>query len=185
MDDIVSLLLYILMILAAFIASAYQAKKRRSQQGQGPPASGNKEPWQKTERPDLGPLGDFFDMQEMRESQAHYETLEAGPSVEEEGAGVERSVAYEPMTPGAVSERNKAVIPPESPEEGQTDLTQMRSLDEDMGLAPDEEILEDIAAGEIVSEEKAAEIAAQKAERVKTDWRKAIIYSEILKRKEY
>lgn len=190
MDDVVSLLLYVLMILAAFIASAYQAKKRKSQRSQGPLAAGNKENGKNEGGPDLGPLGDFFDMKDPRGNPPFYETLEEGQSVEEGGNGVESSDLYESMTAGddespAVAAREEVFRSPEIIHEEQPDLTRIKPVDDIMWETLDEEILEDIAAGEIVSEEEAARIAEGKPEKERLDWRKAIIYSEILKRKEF
>ena len=189
MDDIVSLLLYVVMILAAFIASAYQAKKRKAQQRQGPVTAERQEDQEAEGHPDLGPLGDFFDMQEKRRIPPEYETLEAGPSVEEEGDMVERSVIYEPMTPdsagtSARSESNEVLPTSRFAEEGQPALTRMDATEDLTAYLTDEDVLEDIAAGEIVSEEE-AEALAKKRKQEGTDWRKAIIYFEILKRREY
>jgi hypothetical protein len=189
MEDIVSLLLYVLMILAAFIASAYQAKKRKSQKGQGTLPPGNSERPEAGERPDFGPLADFPGMQETMERPPFYETLEAGPSVEEGGAEVERSEIYEPMMAAGAGKSSppERKLEPEAPvvhEEVQPDLNRMNAMDY-IWQQLDEGLADDIAAGEIVSVEKAAEANARKAPRERLDWRKAIIYSEILKRKEF
>ena len=117
------------------------------------------------------------------------ESVESGPSVEEGGLLVDTQEATAELAGMKMAEEAKSgeVIPVETFEEGQSDIQKLiAKYDAIRKELADEYGEDDIASGEIVSEEKAkaAQDALPPREPVFVG-RKAIIYSEILKRKEY
>jgi len=196
-NDLISLLIYVALGLIGVIASAYKNKMKKQQaasarpQVPGVPRTLAADP-KKDLGPELGPLMELFDIPRKAPEPYGYDTIERGPSLEEAGMNVdteEGSVELAGMnvdTPESSVEK-QAESAVESFEEGQSDIQKMianyeairRELDPD-GLQ------DDIAMGEIVSveAEEAAKLKVGKGERF-FDPRKAIIYSEILKRKEY
>ncbi len=194
-DDIVQILLYVVIGVIGVIASAYQNKQKRKQAGSRPPVKRIPrdilaEPDQEFE-PNLGPLMDVFDIpRTTRQQQPEYESVEVGPSVEEGGMLVDTQESTAELAGMKLAEEAKAGegIPVEETfEEGQSDIQKLiAKYDAIRKELADEYGEDDIASGEIVSEEKAkaARDALPPREPVFVG-RKAIIYSEILKRKEY
>jgi|SRR5512133_4334496 hypothetical protein len=194
-DDLTSLIIYLALAVLGIIASAVKNKNKRQQQNHpntgGVPRSFPADP-QKDYGPELGPLIELFDIPKPRKLPDEYETVEDGPSVEEEGMMTESRKASEELSgyqlDRPVSEVEKPVEEIQSFEEGQSDIQKMiarydairKELQYDGGLG------DDIASGEIVSVEAEEEARIKKqGEKQKFDARKAIIYSEILKRREY
>jgi len=194
-DDLISLIIYLALGLVGVVASAYKNKMKKQQ------SSGRSQPHdvphslpadpEKDYGPELGPLMELFDLPKPKQEQVEYETIESGPSIEEAGMTVDTEEASQELA-GMMMDTNKSAVEKqvseiESFEEGQSDIQKMiakyqaiRKELEDGGLG------DDIASGEIVSVEAEEEARIKKAEtRQKFDGRKAIIYSEILKRKEY
>lgn len=189
--DLKDLLLYVVIGLIGVIASAYQNKQKRKQAGSIPPAKRLPqdvlaEP-QSDFGPELGPLLEMFDIPQQKQTQ-EYETVESGPSVEEDGMYVDSKESASELegihTVAEVSSLD--TVQPESFEEGQSDIQKMiakyeairKELNQDFGE-------DDIAAGEIVSVEAEEAAKSRNAGKRMFNLRKAIIYSEILKRKEY
>jgi hypothetical protein len=196
-NDLISLLIYVALGLVGVIASAYKNKMKKQQaastrsQVPGVPRTLSANP-EKDFGPDLGPLMELFDIPKKAPEPYEYETIERGPSVEEAGMNVdteEGSVELAGMNVDTPEGSSETLVKSdvESFEEGQSDIQKMIAKYEAIRreLDPDG-IGDDIAMGEIVSveAEEAARVKAGKGERF-FDPRKAIIYSEILKRKEY
>jgi hypothetical protein len=190
--ELKDLLLYVIIGLIGVIASIYQNKQKRRQAQSMPtvkrvPRDIAAEP-EPDFGPDLGPLMELFDIPAKRPVQ-EYETVESGPGVEEEGMLVDsREAASELEGMHTAAEGTSLdTVQAESFEEGQSDIQKMiarydairKELNQDFTSE------DDIAAGEIVS------VEAQEAANLRNigermfDLRKAIIYSEILKRKEF
>lgn len=196
-NDLISLLIYVALGLVGVIASAYKNKMKKQQSVSKPgvpnvPRNLPADP-EKDFGPELGPLMELFDIPRKAPAPYEFETIERGPSVEEGGMSVDTEEASEELAgmkfdspDGSVEKQNELDIP--SLEEGQSDIQKMiakyDAIRRELG---DDSISDDIAMGEIVSIEVEEEEARQKAAKKERffDPRKAIIYSEILKRKEY
>jgi hypothetical protein len=195
MDDLVELLIYIAIGLIGIILSARRNKKKMQRPGEtnqrpGYPRSLTPDP-EKDFAPDLGPLAELFDLPRNVQQTYEYESVENGPSLEEAGMNVDTSEAAAELAGmsldrmGAETERIDTV-PNESFEEGQSDIQKMIARYEAVRRNLDLNEEDDIARGEIVGVEAAE--ASRKAlgdEEQFFDPRKAIIYSEILKRREF
>ena len=196
MDDLVQLLIYLAIGLIGIIASA--RKKRKSiqypgemKQSPGFPRSLTPDP-EKELAPDLGPLAELFGLPKNVQPTYEYESVENGPSVEEAGMNVDNREAAAEMAGMDLDRIENAssesidTVTPESFEEGQSDIQKMIAKYEAVRKELDLSDEDDIAKGEIVSVEAAE--AADKAMRSEARFfepRKAIIYSEILKRREF
>jgi hypothetical protein len=195
-EDLVSLLIYLALGLVGVIASAYKNKAKRQQANNQPrpqvPRTFSADP-EKEYGPDLGPLVELFDIPKkttQSEYKPEYESVEYGPSVEESGMNVDSEEASQEMAGMSIDRTVSSVEEPvsevETFEEGQSDIQKMIAKYNALRTEMDDALGEDIASSEIVSIE-AEEEARQK--RISSteffDIRKAIIYSEILKRKEY
>ena len=195
MDDLLQVLLYVVIGLVGIIASAYKNKKKaqpgvpsqRPQTAREIPSSPEHD-----FGPELGPLMEMFDIPRKQQVRPMYESVEEGPSVEEGGWDVEAeestvelaglSTEYEDR-PGEVQGRTAEVVQ----EEGQSDIQKMiakyNAISKELG---EDGFGEEISASEIVSVEAEEEARLKRAPKEPFfDPRKAIIYSEILKRKEY
>ncbi len=195
-DDLTQLLIYVVIGVIGLLANAYKNKMKKQQaSGQrrvpGVPRNLPADP-ERDFGPELGPLMELFDIPKKTPEPYEYETGEQGPSVEEAGMAVDTEEASAELAGMKVDTPESSVeklveSDVESFEEGQSDIQKMIAKYEAIRKELDQNgIQDDIAMGEIVSVE--AEDAA-KAMAVKDkhffDPRKAIIYSEILKRKEY
>ena len=194
-DDLVSLIIYLALALVGIIASAYKNRSKRQQSsrsGQGEVQGSYPADPEKDYEPELGPLMELFDIQKPKQEPYEYESVENGPSVEEEGMIVDSQVSSVELAGYNVdtykSTIDNQVSEVESFEEGQSDIQKMiakyeatrKEMEDDPGLG------DDIASGEIVSVEAEEAAKMKRLSQVEFfDARKAIIYSEILKRKEY
>jgi hypothetical protein len=193
MDDLRELIIYIIIGLIGVIASAYQNKQKRKQAGSKPsarpvPRDILTEPRQEFE-PDLGPLMELFEIPRKVQEPLE-ESVESGPAVEEGGLMVdtqEASLELEGMKAEAEGFAQETSLPTPTFEEGQSDIQKMiAKYDAIREEFENEYDRDDIASGEIVS------VEAEALARLKSlpdepvfVLRKAIIYSEILKRKEF
>lgn len=196
MDDLVELLIYIAIVVVGIIASARRNRKKAQlpdemKQTQGYPRSPTPDP-EKDLAPDLGPLAELFGLPKNVQPTYEYESVENGPSVEEGGMNVDTVEAAAEMAGMALDRVENAssesidTVTPESFEEGQSDIQKMIAKYDAIRKKIDLSDEDDIAKGEIVSVEAAE--AADEALRSKERFfnpRKAIIYSEILKRREF
>jgi hypothetical protein len=195
-NDLISLLIYVALGLVGVIASAYKNKMKKQQAASKPyipsaPRTFPADP-EPVFGPELGPLMELFDIPKKGQAPADYETVELGPSVEEAGMAVdteEASIELAGMNlDNPESELEKQGVADVAPfEEGQSDIQKMIAKYEAIRKELNQDgIQDDIAMGEIVSVE-AEENAKANAGAVERYFipRKAIIYSEILKRKEY
>jgi hypothetical protein len=195
-DDLVQLLIYVAIGLIGVIASAYKNKKKQSQTASRPgtPAIPRNLPADpgKDFGPELGPLTELFDIPRPKPEPLEYETVESGPTVEEAGMNVDSPESAAELAGMMVEAEGALVEKIEIPvaadfEEGQSDIQKMIAKYEAINKALSQEsIMDDIASSEIVSVEKEESLKAQSGKKeVFFDLRKAIIYSEILKRKEF
>ncbi len=195
MDDLVQLLIYLAIGLIGVIASARRNKKKIQRPGemkQAPdfPRSLTPDPG-KDFAPDLGPLAELFDLPRNIQPTYEYESVENGPAVEDAGMNVDTKEAAAEMA-GMSMDRVEPeaesidTVPAESFEEGQSDIQKMIAKYEAVRKKLDLNEDDDIAKGEIVGVEAAeASRRALGDEARFFDPRKAIIYSEILKRREF
>jgi hypothetical protein len=192
-DDIWQILLYVVIGVVGVIASAYQNKQKRKQAGSPPPVKRvSRDILDEPERdftPDLGPLMEVFDIPRTMTRQPEYESVESGPSVEEGGLLVDTQEATTELAGMKMAEEATSVddIPvAETFEEGQSDIQKLIAKYNAIQKELDQEFDDnDIASGEIISAEKEKERQdlASAGQRF-FEPRKAIIYSEILKRRE-
>jgi hypothetical protein len=195
-DDLVQLLIYVVIGLIGVIASAYRNKKKQSQTASRPgtpviPRNLPADPG-KDFGPELGPLMELFDIPRPKPEPLEYETVESGPAIEEAGMKVDSPEGSAELAGMAVEAEGASVEKIEAPvaedfEEGQSDIQKMIAKYEAINKALSQEAnQDDIASGEIVSVEAEESLRSQSGKReVFFDLRKAIIYSEILKRKEF
>lgn len=195
MDDLVELLIYLAIGLIGIIASARRNKKKIQRPGEmnqapGFPRSLTPDP-EKDFAPDLGPLAELFDLPRNVQPTYEYESVENGPSVEEAGMNVDtREAAAElagmSMDHSETEAESIDTIPSESFEEGQSDIQKMIARYEAVRKKLDLNEDDDIAKGEIVGVEAAEASSKTSGDKERFfDPRKAIIYSEILKRREF
>jgi hypothetical protein len=181
MDDLTQLLIYLLLGLIGVLASAYQSKRKKQQAAarkKVPPEIRTQE--ERDFRPDLGPFMEMFDIPVNKPVQPAYDsTVSEEIAVEEDYEGPDNPVSKLDMVP---VEETEALA-----EEGQPALRQSIGFYQEMH--PDleaESIKDDIALEEITSVEISEAREKEKKEMAGFfDARKAIIYSEILKRKEF
>ncbi|MBN1158685.1 MAG: hypothetical protein JXA61_04835 [Bacteroidales bacterium] len=191
MDDLIIFLIYVLIIVGGMVASALQAKKKRQQKSTADIFKESDQSKEYDELPDAGPFAEFFDQQAKEKESPLHESIEYGPTVEEGGYSIEKSDSYEGMTKSmeSISKIPEMKIDrvPESRITEKTDV--QKWIEKYNALQKDIEgdyAMDEISKGEIVSEEAAAEKASAVSEQEPfLDMRKAIIYSEILKRKEF
>lgn len=193
MDDFVEILIYIALGLIGVVASAYKNKKKQAQrpvprqQAPRPEVQANPQP---DFGPELGPLLEMFDIPYKKKEEPVYETIESGPSVEEDGMDFDTAESTLEWT----GSRDAAIAKTETTEsldqytgEGVSEIQKMIDRYNKLKAEnPNLEYGDEISAGEIVSEEVLEE--RRLAEVVDLDSfnaKKAIIYSEILKRREF
>ncbi|MBN1414797.1 MAG: hypothetical protein JW973_06830 [Bacteroidales bacterium] len=196
MDDIAEIVIYILIAVVGLVASAFKNRNKNRPSHTPPPFSQvprNMTPQQQPEaEPDLGPLMDLLGIPRQEVQPPAYESIEEGPTVEEAGMNVEAEAAaaelagYQTETSDDILDK-PPVVDTATFEEGQSDIQKLLAKYESNRKAMEGyQDDDDIAAGEILS------VEATEANRLKAakkepffDARKAIIYSEILKRKEF
>ncbi len=196
MDNTVELIIYLAIAVIGIIANARRNRKKVEHPGEmkqspGYPRTLTPDP-EKDFAPDLGPLAELFGLPKTVQPPYEYESVENGPTIEEAGMNVDTSEAAAEMAGMDLDRIENAssesidTVTVESFEEGQSDIQKMIAKYDAIRKKLEFSDEDDIAKGEIVSVE-AAEVADQ-ALRSKARFfepRKAIIYSEILKRKEY
>lgn len=195
MDDLLQLIIYIAIGLIGVLASAYKNKQKAQQrklQQQMPQVPRNlpADPGQDF-GPELGPLMELFDIPRQAPAQAEYETIESGPGAEEGGMNVDTAVSSAELAGMTLEAQGipekEAVSEVETFEEGQSDIQKLIAKYEAIQKELDvDSIGDNIAHGQIVSAD--AETGASRVmigEERFFDPRKAIIYAEILKRREY
>ncbi len=193
MDDLVILLIYVLIIVAGMITSAVQAKKKRQQKAAGNAFQENEKVQDHHDQNDFGSFSNIFDRPSQKQESPEYESIEFGPTVEEGGMDVEKSAGYDGMIKSSESDEEVSAIKDATVEYekiSEAEKTDVQKWIERYNMLQqeieDDYSKDEISRNEIVSEEIASETAPKPAEEEPfLDMRKAIIYSEILKRKEF
>jgi hypothetical protein len=196
--DLVSLLIWVALGLIGVVSSAIKSKAKKpmdsSRSQQQVPQTMQADPHEY--EPDLGSLLEMFEVNKPRQAEPNavpeYESIEGGPSLEESGWNVDTKEAAIELEGMSFSNKESLLdIPNKSDvqvfEEGQSDIQKMIAKYEALRKELDPTDSDnDIASGEIVSIEAAEEAEAKRKANLEFfDLRKAIIYSEILKRREY
>lgn len=202
MDDIIGFLIYALIIVIGVVASAVQAKKK-AQAGRKPevrkPSAGAETmppffdvlkdkrieeifgvPPQTTERHPFEPVHESVEagpsVEEVYDERYFGKNVEEGPSVEQGSSEAEKKPVYKSIEDHIRNQKRT----------GQTEISNL--YEEGVSVFGNEinEIESNIISeGEIVSEEATAEAERKfQRDRIRKDWRQAIIYVEILKRKD-
>jgi hypothetical protein len=191
-DDLIQLLIYFGIILVGVFASAVKNSKKKQQQAARQiqpkvPRTFTADPG-KDFGPDLRPLLELFDIPVDNQGKS----VEDGPSVEEAGMMIDTQEASLEKS-GMEMEANADLLEKEGIqgrddlEEGQSDIQKMIAKYEAIRSELDADQYNDsIASEEIrsVEEKENARSGSEGYEKL-FDPKKAIIYSEILKRKEY
>ncbi len=192
-DDIIELIIYIAIGIIGLLASVYRNKQRQQErQKRVPKDIIVAEPFPK-EQPDFGPFAEIFGIPEtqMPVPEAVTETVKTEPTVEDDGYLVEQEgMLFE--TEVADESTNEAQIEAAGLElekveyEGTPIFQETRdnlisAKADDFFMAGNIESYEPISASEIKAEAESATLIDYKD----IDWKKAIIYSEILKRKDF
>jgi hypothetical protein len=189
MDDLTQLILYIAIGIVGLVASAYRnRKKQQTQRPQFPTDSaGDTMP---EVQPDLGPLAELFGIPEIQKSGPVFTPVEDEPSVEdkgylveEEGFQLEKS-GLEIETQGFSMEK-EGMEAEKIEKEGTsvfaiTESTMISDSISDTATSDYNGVYEAILDTEIKDESLTGESVENKG----ISWKDAVIYSEILKRRE-
>ncbi len=194
MDDIILLLIYLLIFIVGAVTTAYRNKSRKKAAASAKGAQKDfPSPAPFDMGDELGPLGELFGLPSGQPVPAgRIPTLEEGPSLEDEGYSVEKgpvsSTGAEIMAGREQATLEKLGENAENIEqEGQSDIQKMiagyaaiqRKLDPDNAMG-------DIITGDITTTSGDAGVSMQQAERKFIfNLKDAIIFSEILKRREF
>ncbi len=191
MDDIIELIIYLAIGVIGLLASAYRNKQRRQAQSRRIPREMEAGSMPDV-RPDLGPLAEILGIPELAEPVLRPEPVREAPeqSVEEGGLQAEEEGMQFEMT-GPATEPPASMIEQEGMEmekAGYEGMPVFSSTKEsilsdtiiDSGIFDMSSIYRPISDSEI----KGAEADEEAGQHEKIDWRKAVIYAEILKRRE-
>ncbi len=191
-DDIIELIIYIAIGIIGLLASIYRNKQRQQEQRKRIPGDIVTEPLPK-KQPDLGPLAEILGIPEIEipPTEVIIESVKEESSVEDDGYLVEQqgmefekqgmeTSAFEtsPETEGMNVEKVEYEGEPSFEKTRETILS---TKADDFLMTGTIESYEPISASEIKAETETAALIDYKD----IDWKKAIIYSEILKRKEF
>lgn len=195
-EDLIQLLIYVVLALIGIIGSAYRNRMKRQQtsaktRGPAVPRNLPADP-EHDFPPELGPLAEWFDIPRPKEVHDETEMVESGPAVEEAGMNLDTadaSAEYQGMAAESegLSVEREGLIDVPAFEEGQSEIQKMIARYKALQKELDQGfILDDISRDEIVSVDEDGNTKAGKmVSEPFFDPKKAIIYSEILKRKEY
>jgi len=191
MDDIITLIIYIALGVGGLLVSAYRNKQKRQSQSRRIPRDISTGPMPDI-TPDLGPLAEILGIPELAKpapesvpfpEEEEQSVEEGGMLAEEEGFLVEKA--------GFESERQPGLMEKEGAEAEKTGYEGMPVFD-----STQKTILSDSIADNSImdmskiyipisdSEIKGVEDIVNNIEPEEIDWEKAVIYSEILKRRE-
>lgn len=191
-DDIIELIIYIAIGVVGLLASVYRNKQRQQEQRKRMPRDIVAEPFPK-EQPDFGPLAELFGIPEtdLPVPEVIVETAKEESTVEEGGYLLEQEgmqFEAETLKTSTIEAQSEAegleaekVEYEGTPSFQETRETLISAKADDYIMAGTIESYEPISASEIKAEAEAATLVDYKD----IDWKKAIIYSEILKRKDF
>ena len=189
MDDFIELLIYIAIGVVGLIATAYRNKQKRQAQPRRAPRETVAEPMQDVQ-PDFGPLAEIFGIPEMANPKPVYIRETEEQSIEEDGSGVEEE-GFSVDKASIETEQQSSIIEKEGldaekftlegiPVFDITKATLISDSISDNAINDYERMYEPISASEI----KGISDFEKPIDNEAIDWRKAVIYSEILKRRE-
>jgi hypothetical protein len=193
-DNLVNLLLYVAIAVIGVVATAIKNSQKKQQQSTMSPKPRipqfNRAYPENDTRQEIETIFDLINMREVKRNTGEYDTVESGPTVEEAGMYVdtpEASAELSGMNAEDIRTAPDQIPAEESLEEGQSDIQKMIARYEAIRNNLDNyNIGDDIAAGEIRSPESEEERELSTAGTIQYfDLRNAIIYSEILKRREF
>jgi len=192
MDDVIELIIYIALGIVGLLASAYRNKLRRKAHTSRIPRDIAREPLPDIQ-PDLGPLAEIFGFPETISPKPVEVTIDEEPTIgegyrmEEEGFLLDRpEMETIPEIIQQASELEKEGL--EMEKTGYEGIPVFNSTAEimisdsiaDSAIRDSEGIFEPISASEI----KGVEETEKRVDNESINWRKAVIYSEILQRRE-
>jgi len=188
MDDVINLILYLAIGIAGLLVSAYRNKQKRKAQSMRTPREMTAEHLPDVQ-PDLGPLAEIFGIPEAVRPRPVEVPVLKEITVEDEGYRVEEEGLLldipDPETMKHTSALEKEGMSVESiGDEGtpvfkSTEETMISDSIMDSAITDSEGIYEPISASEI----KGVEDMEKEVDKEPINWRKAVIYSEILRRK--
>jgi len=190
MDDITELIIYIVIGVVGLLASAYRNKQKRLSQSRRIPRDNSTGPMPDI-MPDLGPLAEILGIPELANPSpkpvpvsepGEQNVEEDGIRIEEEGFFVEKA-GFESEELSDKAEK-EGLNDEKIDREGMPvfELTQKSMLSDSISDAAIGD-MSDIYIPISDSEIKGVEDIDKVADNEEIDWRKAVIYSEILKRK--
>jgi hypothetical protein len=188
MDDIINLIIYLAIGIAGLLVSAYRNKQKRKAQSIRTPREITTEPLPDVQ-PDLGPLAELFGIPEAVLPRPVEVPVVKEITVEEEGYRVEEEGLLldipdpETMQPASALEKEglnvESIDYEGTPAFKSTEETMISDSIMDSAITDSEGIYEPISASEI----KGVEDMEKDVDKERINWRKAVIYSEILQRK--
>ena len=188
MDDIINLILYLAIGIVGLLVTAYRSNQKRKAQAMRPHRNVDAGPLPDVQ-PDLGPLAEIFGIPEsiiprpVEVPVAREITIEEeGYRVEQEGLGLDIPDPETLQHAGSVEKEglNMERFDYEGmPAFKSTEETILSDSIMDSAIVDSEGIYEPISASEI----KGVEDMKQDVDKERINWRKAVIYSEILQRK--
>jgi len=188
MDDIIELIIYIAIGVIGLLAGAYRNKQKRQSQQNRMPRDIMANPMPEVQ-PDLGPLAEIFGIPEIIAPAPVHVPEKKEQGVEEEGYRVEEKGFLVERT-GIDAETQADTVEKEGlnaekfsaegmPVFKTTKTVMLSDSITDNAITDSEGIYDTISASEIKSLEDVEEFIDNE----KINWRKAVIYSEILKRR--
>jgi hypothetical protein len=188
MDDITQLIIYILIGVIGLLASAFRNKQKRRAQSSRIPGDIITGPMPDVQ-PDLGPLAEIFGFPDASVLKPAEIGVPKEPSIEDDGYRVEEEGL---LLDNPVLETERPAIAIEKVEQAMekvayegmpafksTEETLISDSITDSAITDSEGIYESISASEI----KGVEEGEGNIENEGINWRKAVIYSEILQRR--
>ncbi|OFY47353.1 MAG: hypothetical protein A2Y87_10055 [Bacteroidetes bacterium RBG_13_46_8] len=193
MDDIVELIIYIAIGVVGLLASAYRSKLKRKEHANRIPRRDIASESLPDVQPDLGPLAEIFGFPETVSPKPLEVTVTEEPTIEEEGYRMEEEgFLLDRPEPETIPEHMLRTSEAEqegleAEKTGYEGVPVFKSTAEllisdsisDSAISDSEGIYESISASEI----KGVEEMEKRVDNEGINWRKAVIYSEILQRK--
>jgi len=188
MDDVVNLIIYLAIGIVGLLVSAYRSKQKRKAQNMRTPRDFTAEPLPDVQ-PDLGPLAEIFGIPEAVIPRPVEVPVAKEVTVEEEGYRLEEEGLLldipDPETVQPINAMEQEGLNMEKvdfegmPAFKSTEETMISDSIMDSAITDSEGIYEPISASEI----KGVEDMEKDVDKERINWRKAVIYSEILQRK--
>jgi hypothetical protein len=181
MDDTLELIIYIAIGIVGLLASAYRNKQKQKAQTSRIPRNITAESLPDVQ-PDLGPLAEIFGFPEVARPKPAEVQVADEPTVEEEGFLMDMPEPENMQPANAMEQEGMAMEKVDyegMPVFKSTQETLISDSITESAITDEEGTYEPISASEI----KGVEEEDKKVDNESINWRKAILYSEILQRR--